>query len=121
MEEHVVKKIIDMAYATNIFGGNEAIAWEILEFFIDTLPQAGDELNSVYRVRQSDPVKFQFAIERFYDGVLYIGAPALREAVKDLLMALEKEEEGAISRLYENALDEMKVLEQKVSEMRIAG
>ncbi len=88
---------------------------------VSTFPEVSDELNNAYHDRESNPVKFYFVVEKFYGGLLYVGAPASCQAFNDLLMVLHRKEQDTISRLYQHALDEMGTLERKISEMKIAG
>ncbi len=117
-----MKNTIDLADGARILGKDEASAQSLLEYLIDTFTEVRRELNDAYGEYQSDrdAMRFSFAVEKFYDGLLYVGAPALRQSVYDLLMALYKEEH-AISHLYQHALDEMDALEQKISEMKMTG
>ena len=87
-----MKKIIDLAYGSKIFNGDELRAREMLGHLVAMLPEARRELAAAYHVSKSDPAAFRFVVEKLHDGLLYVGAPALRHATHDLLVALDKKE-----------------------------
>ena len=111
-----MKKIIDLSDGAKIFTGDEAQAQKMLDIFIAMLPGMRDELHHAYSMRETNPVRFRFVVEKFYDGSLHVGVPVLRQAANSLLMALDKKEVHAVSQLYQNVLDEMRVLEENVAE-----
>lgn len=119
--EKIVKKIIDLSDGAKILGKDEESAQEMLEYLVDTLTEVRDQLNNSHHEYQSNngSIKFSFVVEKFYEGLLYVGAPALRQSVCDLLMALNKKEEREVAQLYQHVLDDMDALEQKVSEIKI--
>jgi hypothetical protein len=77
-------------------------------------PETREELTNAY----PDPAKFLYVIDKFYDGIIHVGAPALREVTYELLIALKnKKESQIIDQLYERTLDEMVAFEQAVAEL----
>jgi HPt (histidine-containing phosphotransfer) domain-containing protein len=114
-----MKKIIDLADGAKIFSGDEVEAQKMLEIFASMLPEMRDELHNAYSMRETDLVRFRFAAEKFYEGSLYVGVPALRQAANSLLIALDEKEVHVVSQLYQNVLDEMCVLEKKCAEMQV--
>jgi hypothetical protein len=111
-----MKKIIDLAHGAKIIGRDEMEAEKILKYFMTLLPDMREELHTAYVGRASDPVKFRFMVDKFYGGVVYVGAPALCDATNDLLVALYKKEEQGMDGLYQQVLNEMSALEEKMAE-----
>jgi hypothetical protein len=109
-----MNKVIDMAYSIKIMDGNKKTAQEMMKFFTTIFPEIREELTSAY----SDSAKLLYVVDKFYDGTLHVGAPALREATYELLMALKKKKEPQIiTQLYQRMLDEMLVFEKAVAEL----
>ena len=113
VKESRVKKIIDLADGAKILGKDEAEAQKILECFVAMLPEVCDALHNAYCARGSDPETFRFMTDKLYGGVVYVGIPALRQAMRDLLIAVNKEEEG-VDRLYQQVLDEIEALKKEI-------
>jgi hypothetical protein len=85
-----------------------------MKFFITTFPETREELTNAY----SEPAKILYVVDKFCGGTLHVGAPVLREAVRELLMALKKKKEPQIiAQLYQRMLDEMIVFEKAVTEL----
>jgi HPt (histidine-containing phosphotransfer) domain-containing protein len=115
-QENFMNKVIDMAYSIKIMSGDEKTAQQMMKFFITTFPETRAELANSYC--DSDPAKFCFAVDKLYDGTLHVGAPALREAAYELLIALkEKKEPQIIDQLYQRMLGEMVAFEQAIAEL----
>jgi HPt (histidine-containing phosphotransfer) domain-containing protein len=112
-----MKKRIDLAEGTKFFDGDETGARKMLEYLVAMFPEVREELNNAYYERELSPIKFRFMVHKFYGGLLYVGVPALRQAVSDLLTALNKKEESTINQLYQTVLDEMQVLQVEVAKM----
>jgi hypothetical protein len=113
-----MKKIIDLADGAKILNGDELEAHKMLEIFITMLPQMREELSNAYSARVSNPATFHFVVEKFFDGLLYVGAPALHHMTNDLLVALNKKEElheNAVDKLYQQVLKGMNALEKKMA------
>lgn len=113
-----MKKIIDVSEGAKVFSGDEVRAQKMLKVFVAMLPEMRDELDNAYCMRETDLVKFRFVVDKFYEGSLYVGVPALRQAANGLLTALDKQEAHAVPHLYQNILDEMRALEKKAAEMQ---
>jgi hypothetical protein len=107
-------KVIDIAYSIKIMSGNEKAAQQMMKFFITMFPETREELANAY----PDPAKFLYVVDKLYDGALHVGAPRLREAAYELLVALkDNKEPQTIAKLYQRTLDEMVIFEKAVVEL----
>jgi HPt (histidine-containing phosphotransfer) domain-containing protein len=103
-----------MSDGAKIFNGNETSAREMLAHLIVSFPKVRSDLENAYQ--ELDISKFHFLVHKFYSGALYVGVPALRQAINELLMALIKQEKHSVQHLYQNMLDEMIALENEILE-----
>lgn len=115
-----MKKIIDLADGAKILGRDEVEAKKLLESLVDMFPEMRDALGKAYHARTLEYEAFHFITEKFYSGSLYVGAPALRQAAKDLFLAVDQKKQDAIDALYQHMLDEMRALEDAMAEMKTA-
>jgi hypothetical protein len=120
MKEGQVKKIIDLVDGAKILGRDEIEAQKLLENLLDILPEMRDALHSAYHARTLEPEAFYFITEKFYSGMLYVGAPALCQAAKDLFLAVDQKQQDAIDALYQHMLYEIQALEDAMAEMKTA-
>jgi type VI protein secretion system component VasF len=94
--------------------GDEKVAQKMTKFFTKMFPEMREELANAY----PDSAKFLYVVDKLYDSTLHVGAPRLREAAYELLIALKnKKERQLVHQLYERVLEEMIVFEQAIAEL----
>ena len=101
------KKIIDMKLGTELAGGNEALAKELLKLLVDELPTFQQDLTGAFQKENYETLAK--VAHKLHGGTCYTGTPMLKTASKNLEVAAKESEKNSveIAKLYRLLAEEI--------------
>jgi len=101
--------VIDLELGKTLIDGNESAAKEMLKTLSDLLPQHQKIIEKAYSIR--DFISLADETHKIHGGACYCGTPRLKEASKNLEIALKLNNYDDIDVLYEHLLAEIKAVQ----------
>lgn len=97
-----LKSLVDLALGTQLAGGNEQAAKEMLTLLAKSLPEDAKKISTAYH--NQDQTALQQLVHKLHGGCCYVGVPALKEAAAKLEHTLQKaaNDHPTISEVYQH-------------------
>ena len=94
--------VYDQALATQIAGGNPAIAAELLALLLKELPSQREALNQAFAT--SDPAKLRELNHKLHGSARYCGTPALMNSTRELAKILSTGPSASIAKAFADVI-----------------
>ncbi len=105
--------VIDWKLAIKLAGNKREIAEEMFFLLIKNLPEDVSELKKSYE--SNDYVELQRRVHKLYGALCYCGAPRLKNAARELEVALKKQWLNEIPSLFNKLTNEIHLVLQEMS------
>lgn len=105
--------VVRIDESLRIARNNPALALDLMQQFLTSLPEAALAVNTAYEARQWAAIKDE--VHRFYGGCCYVGVPALQAATQALNTALKPPYE-AVAVVFQQWLGAVEALESWAQE-----
>jgi two-component system aerobic respiration control sensor histidine kinase ArcB len=107
--------ILDLASATQLMGGNEAIAKEMIASFMDELPSFRQNITDAFNNEDWNTLKH--FVHKLHGGLCYSGMPRLKYVTSEFEKQLNQKA-GNYNRNYSTLMEEMNHVVEKYNQLK---